>query len=411
MLKPILGICTILLLNSVAAIGSEFDMKDSRWIHLLQGKNSGKLKNKFLERLPSEILTNSLKELTEVHLKSYQEDPNYACRFPAQYSYLKTFFSDPFPFHDCQINTLVRLSGPEPYLYDVDLNPDRIYEARFMIASKSKELVSRFGHAMIHLVRCAPERPLGEDCRKDIEHHVVVSYRGQVDSLKMSSLKGITGKYRVQPFFFLLPKSIDEYTGEQSRSLTSYAFNFNRQELSNFVYRLIEDFWVYRSGYNFINRNCATEVRDVVKSIKGDRSFMKSKSKMPYEVLEDLGEAGLIEVQKGKEIIFDSMEKADIRAQSLRIDSELMKIRTKIAIELKKKDPSRAKLYEELYEQIQQQFIHSRDALGYGIPLKEEMLKDSKDILDQRKRQKALLEEIDQDPRVQTLLEQKTKLL
>lgn len=386
-------------------------LNDTQWAYLLNASISKELKNKYYKRQPSYIQTNSFKKLTFAHLQSFHEDSNYACRFPVQFNYLKNFYLDPFPNRDCKINTLVRLSGPEPFLYNIDLDPKRIYEARFMIASKGNDIVSRFGHAMIHLVRCAPNTPFGKDCRKDIKEHVVISYRGQVDELKISFMKGITGKYSLQPFFFLLPKSINEYTGEQDRSLTSYPFKFTRQELDSFVYRLIEDYWVYRTGYNFINRNCATEIEDIVKSVTRNELLVKTQSKQPYSVFENLKKADLVNIHKEDEIYFKSMDKSHPQVQAIRLQSQIFQKRTEVALELKEKNPERANLYEELYEQIQQQFIHSRDALGYGIPLKEEVLEESLHSEKKRQEQKQRLNEVDQDPRVQLLLKQKVNLI
>ncbi len=394
---------------SFSSMAYEVDLKDTQWKYLLQGANGEKLKTNYFGRQPFHEAVKSLRSLSANHLKAYQEDPDYACRFPAQYSYLKARLGDPFPKRDCQVNPVVRLSGPAPFLYYTDLNPERIFEARYMIASKGKETVSRFGHAMVHLVRCAPETKFGPECRKDIDHHIVVSYRGQVDELKMSSVKGITGEYRIQPFFYLLPKSINEYTGEQDRSLTSHLLNLSKAELANLVYRLVEDYWVYRNGYNFINTNCATEVRDVLKSVRQDKRFSHKLSLMPYGVLADLMKAKFITTSEAP-IFFESMDKTSPRAQVLKIEADLIKRRTQVALELKKANPDQASSYEKLYEQIQQQYIHERRALGYGIPLEGEIPEDSSELQHQMNLERLLLKEVDQDPRIQELLLQKTKI-
>src|SRR3546814_13852419 len=47
--------------------------------------------------------------------------------------------------------------------------------------------VSRWGHSMLRLVICAPDRPRGPDCRLDLDQHLVLSYRAFVGDVQLRS--------------------------------------------------------------------------------------------------------------------------------------------------------------------------------------------------------------------------------
>ena len=65
---------------------------------------------------------------------------------------------------------------------------------------------------MLRLVICAPGRDPGPDCRLDLDHHLVLSFRAFVDDVQLSSWDGLTGVYPSRLFILPLGQVIDEYT-------------------------------------------------------------------------------------------------------------------------------------------------------------------------------------------------------
>src|SRR3546814_10543459 len=89
--------------------------------------------------------------------------------------------------------------------------------------------VSRWGHSMLRLVICAPDRPRGPDCRLDLDQHLVLPYRAFVGDVQLSSWDGLVGKYPSRLFVLPLAQVIDEYTKTELRSLASVPLNLDRK--------------------------------------------------------------------------------------------------------------------------------------------------------------------------------------
>ncbi|MBL7713866.1 MAG: DUF4105 domain-containing protein [Bdellovibrionales bacterium] len=267
-------------------------------------------KNGRIARHPEGASADSSKAYLSAHLRKFREDPEYPCRFPAHFRYFKKVFGSA-PAVTCQAETKVKLGGPVGQTFVVDLNPSRILEVRLMYASHGKDLPSRWGHLMLHLVVCPGAMPVGPECRKATDSHIVVSFRGQVDDPKVDNWKGVTGQYRLLPYFFRLPKSIREYTYEQGRTLTSYAIRLSAEQKDFFVERLLESFWAYDSGYNFLTRNCSTEIQDLLGTIALDQPQRKpySRNYTPDRVLKSLLDSGILDQNPDQLIFFESAEK------------------------------------------------------------------------------------------------------
>lgn len=270
----------------------------------------GTSKNGRLARHPEGIQAESAESYLSAHLKKFRADPEYACRFPAHFRYFKKVLAES-PRVECKPAYKVKLGGPVGQTGVTDLDPSRILEVRLMAASPGNELPSRWGHLMLHLVRCPDSMPVGSDCRKATASHIVVSFRGQVDDPKIDNWKGVTGQYRLLPFFFRLPKSLREYTYEQGRSLTSYAIRLSREQKDFMIERLLESFWAYDSGYNFLTRNCSTEIQDMLGTVAFDESTRKpyDRNYLPNDVLQTLLDSGILNQEPGTLMVFESAEK------------------------------------------------------------------------------------------------------
>jgi hypothetical protein len=100
-----------------------------------------------------------------------------------------------------------------------ELDPSRVYQIHYLHASEGEATVSSFGHSMLRVVMCAPGRTIGRDCFKDIDHHIVLSFRANVGDIKTDTIKGITGEYPSQLIIMSLKDAIKEYNVRELRDL------------------------------------------------------------------------------------------------------------------------------------------------------------------------------------------------
>ena len=119
--------------------------------------------------------------------------------------------------------------------------------------------MSRWGHSMLRLVVCAPGRAPGPDCRLDLSHHRVLSFRAFVGDVQISTLRGLTGSYPSRLFVLPLDQVIDEYTKVELRDLRSVPLRLDQAEIAALLERAAQLHWSYDGRYYFISNNCAVE--------------------------------------------------------------------------------------------------------------------------------------------------------
>ncbi|HAQ88485.1 MAG TPA: hypothetical protein DCR78_18895, partial [Pseudomonas sp.] len=146
--------------------------------------------------------------------------------------------------------------------------------------------VSRWGHSMLRLVICAPGRPRGPDCRLDLDHHLVLSFRAFVGDVQLSSWNGLTGVYPSRLFVLPLGQVIDEYTKVELRSLASIPLKLQREEIENLVIRSAEMHWSYDGDYYFLSNNCAVETLKLLRSGTARPELAALDSILPSGLLE-----------------------------------------------------------------------------------------------------------------------------
>jgi hypothetical protein len=247
-------------------------------------------------------------EYFAVNLEYFLLDDKYACRRPVEFAYLsERFMMDPFPARNCKVNTSVPVAvGPIMVLKQLD--PARIYRVDYLLASPGNDMASGFGHSMIRLVVCAPEytdplsgklipgTPYGPECIKDTLHHVVISYRADIRDGNMNYLKGISGGYPSMLFLISYVDIIDEYAAAQLRDLKLYPLALSETEKTEFVYKMLEEYWNYQGSYKFFTNNCAVETEDLVKSSVSSRDVLPNgNSVSPVGVFGDLQKLDLLD--------------------------------------------------------------------------------------------------------------------
>ena len=99
----------------------------------------------------------------------------------------------------------------------------------------------------------------GPDCRLDLSHHRVLSFRAFVDDVQISSWSGLTGRYPSRLFVLPLEQVVDEYTRVELRGLRSVPLVLQRDEIAAVLERTAQLHWSYDGRYYFLGNNCAAE--------------------------------------------------------------------------------------------------------------------------------------------------------
>ena len=234
-------------------------------------------------------------EFVAVNLEYFLLDPDYRCRRPALAAYLRAHF-DWSPAHQqpCTqelpyLNADLREGQPALAWLD----PQRIYQAHYLLAEPDQSWAGRWGHSMLRLVVCAPGRPRGPDCLLDLQHHLVLSYRAFVDDVQLSSWDGLTGVYPSRLFILPLQRVIDEYTRTELRSLSSIPLQLSREQLASLSSHAISQHWSYDGTYYFVGNNCAVETLKLLRSGSSHPLLQDLDSQTPVGLLRILQARGL----------------------------------------------------------------------------------------------------------------------
>ena len=215
--------------------------------------------NRFTDRSPDAYELASPAEYVAVNLEYYLLDPAYACRRPALARHFAGVFGEPVAAGACP-PTLpfmqVDADAASPLL---ELDPARVHAVDYLLAEGNERPMSRWGHGMLRLVVCAPGRPPGPDCRRDLAWHRVLSFRAFVDDVQVSSWRGLTGSYPSRLFLLPLSQVVDEYTRVELRGLRSVPLRLDAGEIAILLQRAAQLHWSYDGRYYFIGNNCAVE--------------------------------------------------------------------------------------------------------------------------------------------------------
>ncbi len=217
-------------------------------------------RNAFSDRSPDRYELSRAAEFVAVNLEYFLLDPDYACRRPA----LHRYFSAHFDWAPPQSTCAAEQAFVQPDIDDGEsallrLDPGRVYAVDYLLAEANEQPMSRWGHSMLRLVICAPGRAPGPECRLDLRHHRVLSFRAFVDDVQISSWRGLTGSYPSRLFVLPLNQVIDEYTKVELRGLQSIPLRLDQSEIAGLLERAAQLHWTYDGRYYFIGNNCAVE--------------------------------------------------------------------------------------------------------------------------------------------------------
>jgi len=222
-------------------------------------------RNQLFERSPDPYEFHDIYESLAVNAEYFLLDPEFRCRRPATYQFLESeLHYRPFPHERCTVNDTVFAHG-QP----LSIDPDRIYEVHYLLASAGTGIGSRFGHSMFRLVVCAEDRAVvGPECLDDVQDHIVLGFAANLQGDRgVSAWKGLTGSYLSQLFIKPLPEVIIEYTEREFRDLDSIPLRLTGDEKRQFIYRALEIYWSYKGRYFFLTNNCAVESLSLLKSV------------------------------------------------------------------------------------------------------------------------------------------------
>jgi len=253
--------------------------------------------NAMRDRSPDAYELTSPAEFVAVNLEHFLTDPDYACRRPALHAYFAAHFDwaptaaacDPsLPFVEAEA------SGRESPLLPLD--PARVYAVDYLLAEGNARPMSAWGHSMLRLVICAPGRPPGPDCRLDLQHHRVLSFRAFVDDVQISNLRGLTGRYPSRLFVLPLDQVIDEYTRVELRGLQSLPLRLSHDEIASLLERAATLHWSYDGRYWFVGNNCAVETWKLLHTGVRRLADARLRSVTPNGLLRKLARSGNADV-------------------------------------------------------------------------------------------------------------------
>ncbi len=264
----------------------------------------------YSHRSPDPYEKANIKEFAAVNFEFFLLDETYKCRRPHMYDYYSRHFGvSPHRGHRCQsLSKVVLFRNNQPSLESLD--PTRVYEIQYLLASPGEGVTSGFGHSMIRLVVCAPETEFGPECRADFSHHIVASFRANVDDMVINNFRGLIGGYHSILYAFPLNAVIDEYAMKEMRNLYGYPIKFSRNQINQFVQNFLAIHWGYEGDYKFLTANCATETWDLLVSIFNQPSLFTNRSITPVAVRESLIRVGLIDPKHRNQLPITSILKS-----------------------------------------------------------------------------------------------------
>jgi len=249
--------------------------------------------NAMRDRSPDRYELTSPAEFVAVNLEHFLLDAEYACRRPALHAYFAAHFRWAPPHADCAPDLPFVEAEPgtdaAPLLA---LDPARVYAVDYLLAEGNAQPMSRWGHSMLRLVVCAPGRAPGPDCRLDLAHHRVLSFRAFVDDVQISSLRGLTGRYPSRLFVLPLDQVIDEYTRIELRGLQSIPLRLSTDEIASLTTQAATLHWSYDGRYYFIGNNCAVETWKLLQTGVPRLADVRLRSITPTGLLRKLVRSG-----------------------------------------------------------------------------------------------------------------------
>lgn len=257
-------------------------------------------RNQHTKASPDPYEFTSSEEAFAVNLEYYLLDPQFSYRRPA----LADFFDRQFTSHafvpspsQTHLRLFTRDLEPQqtPRLFEAAKN--RIYRVDYLWAAKGQAMMSRWGHAMLRLVVCAPRRTtVGPECLNDTSHHIVIGFRGVVGGLTVDYIDGVKGDYPSLLIASTWGSTRREYGLSELRDLTAFPLLLSPSEKNRLIDLIHETYWSYRGKYRFLSQNCASELLFLLQTASENRLFKSLRPDLvtPISLIRALSDANLI---------------------------------------------------------------------------------------------------------------------
>lgn len=274
----------------------------SHYFKALNSFSKNKLKLRTLNNDSYELT--SLTESFAENFVYFLKDPNYKCLRPLFYDYYQKHFEHkPYQNHSCEIANMVYSAPPSLRFFEFDSS--RLYRIDYTFATKGEDIAGRWGHSMLRLIFCAPDRTqVDQECLKDTRYHAIVAFRANEPIGSRDFIGGLTGKNPSQLFVYTVNDIIKEYTIEQSRNLEFYPLNLNQDKRKVLLEKIKTLFWSYLGDYYFLTNNCAVETLDLLSIVISEKDgfWFRPSPRTPKGVLRALVRLDLVHL-KNKEVL------------------------------------------------------------------------------------------------------------
>ena len=211
--------------------------------------------------------------------KRWETDASFSCRRPATHFILSELFG-PSPLDpDCHLFAQMPLTRYTDIVDNgtsfYELNPEHLIDVDYVFVKGGKRINQRFGHSLLRLTFCSPDEDV-DDCRDELDHQYVISYRG-VDSLvKDKNTRPSLGAL-LMPFTDILL----EYSSKDKRQLKIYPLKLTQNQKTLLVLGFLEKSALDRRNYHLVTENCATALADLINMISPPKQQIHLKIATP----------------------------------------------------------------------------------------------------------------------------------
>lgn len=235
-------------------------VRSMEWHHLLGYYRTS---DNLADEVDAPTRVEQVRTLTRILINAAQENLDFSCRHPAVAHYLTYHYPIAFHLRDCGPRSVL-----DHELNQITLDPTRLYRIDYVVAGRGETLASRFGHSMLRLVFCAPERAqIDEQCLEDRSSHLMVGFAAQTEDTIFNYAGAISGQYPSAMSLYYAEDVIARYNQRELRDVLAYPLSLSAHQKAFLLKIVAERYWSYRGSYRFLSNNCSTEIRAILRAI------------------------------------------------------------------------------------------------------------------------------------------------
>ncbi|MGM0450081.1 MAG: DUF4105 domain-containing protein [Pseudomonadota bacterium] len=191
-------------------------------------------------------------------LNAFLSRDDYHCTHPLHYRYFEARYDITRARADCPETVPFRVISGIDGAGIRWLDPDRIHSIHVLFAGEGEAIMSRFGHLSFRLIVCPEQERSREACARNLEEHVVLGFRAQVDDFSISYWNGLFGGYRTHLYANPFMDIYREYAIGEFRELYSLPLALDPEQTRRMVRELAAIHWSYSGDYRFLTNNCSS---------------------------------------------------------------------------------------------------------------------------------------------------------